>query len=190
MQVSTGFYWHLVNRLMIRVRGHLMRAIYAKTLRIPSPPEGDSAALTLIGADVEQAMVGFEDAHEVWAGIVQLGIAIWLLQRELSWACSAPIVVALSKHRVRCGRFSLHAGLTPLSLSRHRCGMLCCTSALAEDMGRSDPASPRRYKRLHRTYQRGQASWTGGDNAIGRSKSSREGGRGVKDISDAPCGCA
>ncbi|RDW82953.1 hypothetical protein BP5796_04444 [Coleophoma crateriformis] len=53
------------------------------------------AAVTLMSADVERIVQGLRSLHEFWANFIQVGIATYLLQRELGLACIAPIVVAI-----------------------------------------------------------------------------------------------
>jgi ATP-binding cassette subfamily C (CFTR/MRP) protein 1 len=38
---------------------------------------------------------GFQNLHEIWAVPVELGIALWLLQRELGLSFLAPAAVAI-----------------------------------------------------------------------------------------------
>ncbi|PNP80411.1 hypothetical protein FNYG_06010 [Fusarium nygamai] len=45
--------------------------------------------------DVEKVMLGFEDFHELWASIVQIAIAIYVLALHMSWACVAPVIVPI-----------------------------------------------------------------------------------------------
>ncbi|RDW58811.1 ABC transporter-3 [Coleophoma cylindrospora] len=84
-----------MNQVMIMVRGSLVTSIYRRTLELDTNKLEESAAVTLMSTDVEQVMLAFEDIHEVWANITQIGLAIWLLEQEVSWACVAPIVVSL-----------------------------------------------------------------------------------------------
>lgn len=36
-------------------------------------------------------------AHEIWAGMMEIAIAVWLIYRELGAACAMPIAIAVSK---------------------------------------------------------------------------------------------
>ncbi|KAK3181488.1 hypothetical protein K4F52_007198 [Lecanicillium sp. MT-2017a] len=96
--IVTGFYQQLTFRLMAMIRGGLIGLIYEKLSSAPigSAAASDSAVMTLIGADVER--IG-ETWHmlisEIWACIIQLGIAVWLLQRQLGAVCVAPVILAL-----------------------------------------------------------------------------------------------
>lgn len=48
-----------------------------------------------MGTDVEKVIIGLEDTHEVWASILQVAVAIWLLERQVSWACVVPVLLCL-----------------------------------------------------------------------------------------------
>ncbi|QKX54680.1 uncharacterized protein TRUGW13939_01768 [Talaromyces rugulosus] len=51
---------------------------------------GLKMSLTLMGTDVERIMVGFRSIHELWASLVDIGIATYLLQRQVYVACLVP----------------------------------------------------------------------------------------------------
>ncbi|KAJ5794580.1 ABC transporter [Penicillium paradoxum] len=96
LAVSTGIYTYTMNQVMIMVRGCLVTTIYRRTLALNTHELDESAAITLMSTDVEQVMVAFEDTHEVWANVAQIGLAVWLLERQVSWACVAPVTVSLA----------------------------------------------------------------------------------------------
>ena len=79
---------------MALIRGMLMTAVYRKTLEASSSAADDKAALTLMGPDVDRISNGLKDLHELWANIVQIGVATYLLEIELKYACVAPALVA------------------------------------------------------------------------------------------------
>lgn len=100
--IATGFYQHLSFRLMAMVRGGLISLIYDKVVQSPSTQAAsDSAAMTLIGTDVERIC---ETWHlvvaESWAGVIQLAFAVWLLQMQIGPVCVTPVIVALGKFNV------------------------------------------------------------------------------------------
>lgn len=97
LKLANAFYWHLVNRLEIKVRGSLLASIYSATIS-STASSTDTAALTLGTVDVDKVMMGFEVLHEAWASIVQIIIAIPVLAVQMSWACVAPIVVSISTY--------------------------------------------------------------------------------------------
>lgn len=79
------------------IRGSLVGIIYAKTLQIHSSEAKDSAALTLMSSDVDRIALTAETAYEIWAGTVEAAIGIWLLERQVGWACVVPLVLATGR---------------------------------------------------------------------------------------------
>lgn len=79
------------------IRGSLVGIIYDKTLRIQFSKAKDSAALTLMSSDVDRIALTAETAYEIWAGIVEAAVGIWLLERQVGWACIVPLILAAGK---------------------------------------------------------------------------------------------
>jgi hypothetical protein len=50
-----------------------------------------------MSTDVERTVRGLIDLHEMWANVIQVAIATWLIEIELGAACIGPVVVALGK---------------------------------------------------------------------------------------------
>jgi hypothetical protein len=50
-----------------------------------------------MGADVERILSATGMVHEVWASLLDIGIAAWLLGVQLSLACLAPIILVVGK---------------------------------------------------------------------------------------------
>lgn len=80
------------------IRGSLVGVIYAKTLKLQSSKAQDSAALTLMSSDVDRISLTAETAYEIWAGIVEAAVGIWLLERQVGWACVVPLILAAGKY--------------------------------------------------------------------------------------------
>jgi ABC-type multidrug transport system fused ATPase/permease subunit len=93
--VSTAFYWYFHERTLCMSRGALAGAVYRKTTEAKLAAAGDSAALTLMSTDVERIRLGFLNLHEFWANSIEVGLAAWLLQRQLGAAVAAPLIVVL-----------------------------------------------------------------------------------------------
>ncbi|KAF9873848.1 ABC multidrug transporter [Colletotrichum karsti] len=91
--ISTSLYWYYQERFQSRLRGYLISAIYRKATSIHHVGNGDSAAVTLMGADVERIYTGLRLMHELWANIIQITLASWLLQHQLGFAFLAPLVI-------------------------------------------------------------------------------------------------
>ncbi|KAK0120207.1 hypothetical protein ONS95_011613 [Cadophora gregata] len=95
MTIARGNYYHMTYRFVTAVRGGLVGIVYAKTVDLSITALDESAAITLMSNDVEAICMGFETLHELWAVPAELGIAIFLLQRELGISFLAPTVVAI-----------------------------------------------------------------------------------------------
>lgn len=93
--ISTSLYWYYQERFQSLLRAFLISAIYRKTGRVSHVGDGDLAAVTLMGADVERVYTGLRLVHELWANAIQIALAAWLLQRQLGLAFLAPLVVVL-----------------------------------------------------------------------------------------------
>jgi hypothetical protein len=50
-----------------------------------------------MGTDVERIVISLKNIHESWASILEVGVAIWLLERQVWVACVVPIVICLGK---------------------------------------------------------------------------------------------
>jgi hypothetical protein len=71
--------------------------IYEKITLLKANDLKDAKALTLMGTDTERIMTAIRNMHESWASIVQAGVAIWLLERQIYVACVVPTVISLGK---------------------------------------------------------------------------------------------
>ncbi|RAH40919.1 P-loop containing nucleoside triphosphate hydrolase protein [Aspergillus brunneoviolaceus CBS 621.78] len=88
-------YQHHNYRLITNVRGAVVSLIYQKTLTLRFDEYSESAALTLMSNDIDNIAFGIQNMHEVWASLVETGIALYLLQRQVSWAAAVPAFVSL-----------------------------------------------------------------------------------------------
>ncbi|RFU75374.1 abc transporter [Trichoderma arundinaceum] len=93
--VSTALYWYYQERFQSLLRGFLISSIYRKTAYVQHVGDGDSAAVTLMSADVDRIYTGLRFLHEVWVNVIQIALAAWLVQRQLGLAFLAPLVVVL-----------------------------------------------------------------------------------------------
>ncbi|KAI0879864.1 P-loop containing nucleoside triphosphate hydrolase protein [Annulohypoxylon maeteangense] len=91
--VSGAFYWYLQERAMYMVRGALASSVYIKSTEARIAARDDSAALTLMSADVERIIKGCLNIHEFWANTIEVGLACWLLSRQIGAASVAPVIV-------------------------------------------------------------------------------------------------
>ncbi|KAF2475450.1 canalicular multispecific organic anion transporter 1 [Lindgomyces ingoldianus] len=94
--ISTGQYQHLTYRAITMIRGGMISMLYKKAMDIDLAAAADPASsLTLMSADVERIVQGMQTAHEIWANFLEVGLAIYLLERQLGAACAIPIAVAV-----------------------------------------------------------------------------------------------
>jgi hypothetical protein len=75
--------------------------IYDKTLGLQPEDLENSAAVTLMGTDIERIAYNLRTVHELWASIVEIAIALWLLGRQVGVACVIPLVISLGMDKPR-----------------------------------------------------------------------------------------
>ncbi|KAJ4288272.1 hypothetical protein N0V88_007462 [Collariella sp. IMI 366227] len=95
--IATAFYWYFQERAVYMARGLLASAIYRKTTESKLGASGESAALTLMSADIERIIQGCLTIHEFWANTVEVALASWLLSRQLGAAFVAPMAMKYLK---------------------------------------------------------------------------------------------
>ena len=69
--------------------------LYNKTADLSITSVDPAASLTLMSADIERITAGWQTMHEIWANLVEVALAIWLLQRQLGVACVIPLAVSI-----------------------------------------------------------------------------------------------
>ena len=50
-----------------------------------------------MGTDVERIVESMNLIHELWATVLEIGVAVWLLERQISYASFVPLVVCIGK---------------------------------------------------------------------------------------------
>jgi ATP-binding cassette, subfamily C (CFTR/MRP), member 1 len=75
----------------------MVSVIYASTLRLQSEVYDESKAVTLMTTDIDNIANNILNVQEIWARITEVGIGIWLLERQLGWVCVAPVIVTLGE---------------------------------------------------------------------------------------------
>lgn len=73
-------------------RGSLVAMIFDKTLKMSSTSIADAEAITLMSADIDRIGQSLPLIHELYASVIDIAIALWLLYRLLGIAVVAPIV--------------------------------------------------------------------------------------------------
>ncbi|KAJ5492161.1 ABC transporter integral membrane type 1 [Penicillium expansum] len=95
MAVFTALYGYRTFRFTIRLRGGLISLIHRQTVRARAVDLGETTAITLMGTDVERIASGFRSIHEMWASLIDIAVAIYLLERQLGVACLVPAVIVI-----------------------------------------------------------------------------------------------
>ena len=69
--------------------------IYEKTADLGINAVEPEVSLTLMNADIERISTGFQFVHDLWANIIEIALATYLLERQLGPACAIPVGVAI-----------------------------------------------------------------------------------------------
>ncbi|KAF4440788.1 hypothetical protein F53441_12196 [Fusarium austroafricanum] len=89
--IMTGLYQHLIVRATTMARGQLVSMLYNKATDISIANANPAEAMTLMSADFERIDTGWRTAHDVWANLFEIVIAVYLLGRQLGLACLIPV---------------------------------------------------------------------------------------------------
>ncbi|KAF4342275.1 multidrug resistance [Fusarium beomiforme] len=95
LAVTSGQYQHLTYRAITMARGQLVSLLYDKATDISITSANPTAALTLMSADIERIDTGWRTAHDVWANLIEIVVAVYLLGRQLGIACLIPVGAAI-----------------------------------------------------------------------------------------------
>ena len=96
LQITMGQSQHLTYRVIAMARGSLISMLYSKTADLSITAADPASSMILMSADIERITTGWQTMHELWANIIEVGLAIYLLERQLGPACAVPIAVAIS----------------------------------------------------------------------------------------------
>ncbi|KXJ95019.1 ABC transporter [Microdochium bolleyi] len=94
--ITNGQYEWRLHRCAAKMKASVTGVIYQKALRLDLRSEGTSheAAVTLVGTDAHTIIQGLVQLHEVWSAVVEIGIGVYLLYRQLGLACVMPVAVS------------------------------------------------------------------------------------------------
>lgn len=87
---------HKRNRLSTVVRGSLVSLVLHETSDLGATEEG-AATLTLISTDVDRISKSVESIHDIWGGIVELILAVWLLTTQLGLGSIGPLLLVFGE---------------------------------------------------------------------------------------------
>lgn len=95
-QIFTGLYQHHNFRFITQIRGSIASMVYEKTIEERSNTDDDLPAVTLISNEVDNISIGIQNVHETWASLIELGIAIYLLEAEVLWIVGIAAAIPLA----------------------------------------------------------------------------------------------
>ena len=95
MAISNSLYYYFQERALWMARGTLANLVYKKTTQSRINAADNYAALTLMSTDIERIRVGLLAFHDFWASLIEVGLASWLLYRQLGNAFTAPIILVI-----------------------------------------------------------------------------------------------
>ena len=90
-----GQYQHLTYRAITMARGGLISMLYRKAADLSIQDVDPASSMTLMSADIERIVQGWQSMHEIWANAIEIAVAIFLLERQLGVACVIPICVSV-----------------------------------------------------------------------------------------------
>ncbi|KAL2836011.1 P-loop containing nucleoside triphosphate hydrolase protein [Aspergillus pseudoustus] len=95
MGVTLGQQQHLTYRAITMIRGAVVSMVYKKACTLDLKDADPAESVTLMSADIERIVQGWQTMHEMWANVAEISLAIFLLKRELGIACVVPVGVSV-----------------------------------------------------------------------------------------------
>ncbi|KAL3460707.1 P-loop containing nucleoside triphosphate hydrolase protein [Aspergillus heterothallicus] len=95
MGVTMGQQQHFTYRAITMVRGAIVSMVYKKSCTLNLKDADPAESVTLMSADIERIVHGWQTMHEMWANIAEIALAVFLLERELGIACVVPVGVSV-----------------------------------------------------------------------------------------------
>lgn len=86
-----------LNRTKTMFRGATISLIHSRVLDIQDGFYDESASITLMSTDADRVALAIHNLNEVWARIIEVGIAIFLLARQLGWVAVIPLIIVIHK---------------------------------------------------------------------------------------------
>lgn len=69
--------------------------IFQKTIRLSPADETLHDPMILMDTDIEKIALSLRQIHEVWASVIEIALALWLLEKQMGAAFAAPAVLTL-----------------------------------------------------------------------------------------------
>ncbi|KAL4782982.1 P-loop containing nucleoside triphosphate hydrolase protein [Aspergillus varians] len=93
--VTMGQQQHLTYRAITMIRGAIVSMVYKKACTLNLRDADPAESVTLMSADIERIVQGWQTMHEMWANVAEMALAIFLLERKLGVACVVPVGVSV-----------------------------------------------------------------------------------------------
>lgn len=93
--ISTAMYQRQLHRMITKVRGVIVTAVYSRLLELDSSKLSDQNALTLISADLNRISLCLQTVDNLFATPVEIGVAIYLLRRQVGVSSIAPVAISI-----------------------------------------------------------------------------------------------
>ncbi|KAL4813733.1 P-loop containing nucleoside triphosphate hydrolase protein [Aspergillus spinulosporus] len=93
--ITMGQQQHLTYRAITMVRGAIVSMVYRKACTLNLKDADPAESVTLMSADIERIVQGWQTMHEMWANVAEIALAVFLLERELGVACVVPVGVTI-----------------------------------------------------------------------------------------------
>lgn len=81
--------------MLAMARSILVTETFIKATEARIGTGDDGAAVTLMSTDIERISLGFLSLHEVWASVIQVAVASWMLYNQLGIVLVAPIGIVI-----------------------------------------------------------------------------------------------
>ncbi|KAE8346672.1 hypothetical protein BDV24DRAFT_147346 [Aspergillus arachidicola] len=94
-QVTMGQYQHMTYRAITMVRGAVVSMVYRKATTLSVEDADPASSLTLMSADIERIVQGWQTIHDIWGNALEIGLAIFLLEQQLGVAAVVAVGVAV-----------------------------------------------------------------------------------------------
>ncbi|PTU22530.1 hypothetical protein P175DRAFT_0514599 [Aspergillus ochraceoroseus IBT 24754] len=95
MGITLGQHQHLTYRAITMVRGAIVSMVYKKACTLNLKDADPAESVTLMSADIERIVQGWQTMHEIWANVIEISLAIFLLEKQLGIACVVPVGVSI-----------------------------------------------------------------------------------------------
>lgn len=89
-----GFQYH-TRRFIVQVRGSLVPLLYRHMLRADPMKTPQSVPVSLVSVDMEKIALGLITIHDIWGSLIEIGLFIWMIERQIHLAVLASALASL-----------------------------------------------------------------------------------------------